>query len=414
MNHAHLALGFTLLATAALAAIGCTSSQDLGCHRSETCPDGIGGGGGSGPELPKGMRAFMTAAVFDGDLRAAGAKSNGLAGADALCQHAADGATLGGYWVAWISDTTSDAVDRVADDGPWSFVKTTDVAYANRAAVSSGTPSNLTDEQGSVVIAIATKTDEFGNTTQYNTFPAYWSGGSASGRSSGHDCSGWTSADVFPASGTTAFGGVPIEDDCVYSQHLLCLQQKLAPTPVPQGLTKRVFVTSNVWTGLLLTGTGKKTPHQAADYRCAAAAKDGGLGGTWIAWLSARDGNGTMVRAIDRFNAEVTAWTLVDGTTTVFGEKSGLTGTPIHGIDHDEFGGLIPADTLVWTGTLQGGAPASKNNCNNWLSEFGAFGIFGVANPQADPSASWTGAASDDSAEAATCSTDGALYCFEQ
>jgi hypothetical protein len=415
MNHAHLALGFTLFATAALAAIGCTSSQDLGCHRSETCPDGIGGGGGSGPDLPKGMRAFMTAAVFDGDLRAAGAKSNGLAGADALCQQAADGATLGGYWVAWISDTTSDAVDRVADDGPWSFAKTTDVAYANRAAVSSGTPSNLTDEHGDVVIATATKTDEFGNTTQYNTYPAYWSGGSASGRSSGHDCSRWTSADVFPASGTTAFGGVPIEDDCIYSQHLLCLQQKLQPTPVPTGLTKRVFVTSKTTSGDLVTMGSKTTPHEAADKLCALAANDGGLGGTWKAWLSARDAQGKLVRATDRLNAEVTAWTLVDGKTAVFDQKSDLMDSPLHSIDQNEFGGLVVKDTPVWTGTLQGGAPASVNTCQNWTSfSVNEFGIAGSANPFAGFDASWTGGPMDIVAEAGRCSDAAALYCFEQ
>jgi cysteine-rich repeat protein len=46
--------------------------------------------------VPGGLRVFVTKGTFDGDL-------GGIAGADAKCQAAADGADLGGTWMAWIS-----------------------------------------------------------------------------------------------------------------------------------------------------------------------------------------------------------------------------------------------------------------------------------------------------------------------
>jgi hypothetical protein len=201
MNHAHLALGFTLLATATLAAIGCTSRQDLGCVRSETCPDGIGGGGGSGPTLPTGMRSFITNAKFDGNLQAAGAQKTGIDSANALCQAAADGATLGGHWAAWLSDTTSDAIDRVADDGPWSLVKTNDMVYANRAAVGAPTTTTITDEHGAIVEDTIFGNDEFGHLVSASYSAEFWTGSIASGRSSGQDCSRWRSTTTYPATG---------------------------------------------------------------------------------------------------------------------------------------------------------------------------------------------------------------------
>jgi hypothetical protein len=217
--------------------------------------------------------------------------------------------------------------------------------------------------------------------------------------------------------GTTALysGMLDVELGCDVPHHLLCLEQKMAPTPVSPGLTKRVFVTSKTSSGDLVKKGSKTTPHEAADKICALAANDGGLGGTWKAWLSARDSQGKLVRAIDRLNAEVTAWTLIDGTTAVFDQKSDLLGNPLHTIDQNEFGGLVAEDTPVWTGTLQGGAPASVNTCLNWTSfSVNEFGISGSANPQAGFDASWTGGPMDLEGEAGRCSDAAALYCFEQ
>jgi hypothetical protein len=43
----------------------------------------------------------------------------GLEGADQSCLDAATRAGLGGSWKAWLSDSHTDAIDRIADVGPW-------------------------------------------------------------------------------------------------------------------------------------------------------------------------------------------------------------------------------------------------------------------------------------------------------
>jgi hypothetical protein len=51
---------------------------------------------------------FVTSTKQDGAL-------GGLAGADAVCQARADAATLGGTWTAWLSDSDTNAENRIAD-----------------------------------------------------------------------------------------------------------------------------------------------------------------------------------------------------------------------------------------------------------------------------------------------------------
>jgi len=55
-----------------------------------------------------GVRVFVTSSSWNGNL-------GGLSGAGAKCQQAADAAGLGGTWVAWLSDSTYDAKDRIPD-----------------------------------------------------------------------------------------------------------------------------------------------------------------------------------------------------------------------------------------------------------------------------------------------------------
>lgn len=43
----------------------------------------------------------------------------GLAGGDSICNARAAAAGLGGTWKAWLSDSITDAIDRLADVGPW-------------------------------------------------------------------------------------------------------------------------------------------------------------------------------------------------------------------------------------------------------------------------------------------------------
>ena len=76
---------------------GIQGSQGVRGLQGEQGEQGETGSAGEGfssiPHL-----AFITNETFDGDL-------GGIAGADALCQNAADNAGLGGSWEAWIAST---------------------------------------------------------------------------------------------------------------------------------------------------------------------------------------------------------------------------------------------------------------------------------------------------------------------
>ncbi len=67
-------------------------------------------------------KVFITSTQYNGDL-------GGLAGADAKCQASADGASLGGNWKAWISDSNSTASNRLTHStGPYELITGTRIA----------------------------------------------------------------------------------------------------------------------------------------------------------------------------------------------------------------------------------------------------------------------------------------------
>ena len=56
-----------------------------------------------------------------------------MPGADAKCQLAADSQLLGGTFKAWISTTSGNAIDRIADVGPWVLVDNATKVFNNKA-----------------------------------------------------------------------------------------------------------------------------------------------------------------------------------------------------------------------------------------------------------------------------------------
>jgi len=82
---------------------------------------GAGGGtsGNGGGESTDFKRVFVTSGEYGGDLRTAGGGTDGLDGADRICNAVAQGSGLPGSYTAWLSTSTVDAIDRIADVGPW-------------------------------------------------------------------------------------------------------------------------------------------------------------------------------------------------------------------------------------------------------------------------------------------------------
>ena len=96
-----------------------TTSQAAGTSSGESTGStttGASTGASSGSGIPPGgKRIFITHDTFLGNL----ANGGGLAGGDKTCTLAAQAASLGGAWKAWASTTTANAIDRIADVGPW-------------------------------------------------------------------------------------------------------------------------------------------------------------------------------------------------------------------------------------------------------------------------------------------------------
>jgi hypothetical protein len=125
-------------------------------------------------------RVFVTTAAFAGNL-------GGLAGADAKCTAAAASAGLGGSFVAWLSDATTNAKDHVTGAGPWLRVGTTTVVFPDRASLTTTGP------------AIPINVTEAGVAATGGTV---WTGTKTDGtKAAGDNCNNWS------AGGTGAMTG---------------------------------------------------------------------------------------------------------------------------------------------------------------------------------------------------------------
>lgn len=160
----------------------------------------------------------------------------------------------------------------------------------------------------------------------------------------------------------------------------------------------RVFVTSQTYSGNLLTEGGGASGLVGADNLCNQAGAP--LGGTWVAWLS------EGASAFDRVTGPG-PWYRVDGTTLVFPDRESLKGLPLVPIATDEQGLTHTSNAQAWTGTDVGGTiAATGRRCLAWTAGVGFFGQYGDINA-ATPE--WTNAGLDG------CELgDNRLICFEQ
>jgi len=136
------------------------------------------------PPAPATANVFVTSTPYNGDL-------GGLAGADNKCQSHADAAGLGGSWIAWLSTSTVNAIDRFPDTANGPFIRTGD------AAVIAVTKADLTD--GSLLAPISNT--ETGDRDGGNV----WTGTRPDGTRAHAMCDDWSS--VSPALGVTGGTG---------------------------------------------------------------------------------------------------------------------------------------------------------------------------------------------------------------
>jgi len=187
-----------------------------GVFDSCTCTGGTaggsGGGGGSAGGAPSGKRIFLTS------VRHPAATLGGVTGADAKCQTAAQGANLGGTWKAWLSDATTNAIDRIAEVGPWLTLegpgRPSQIAFNNKANLATQPFVDIeVTEQGMAVIGLP---------------ELVWTGTATGGMRTTLVCTSWsmnvgagTVGDANDAADWTNYRSEP----CTASARLYCLEQ---------------------------------------------------------------------------------------------------------------------------------------------------------------------------------------------
>jgi len=136
-------------------------------------------------------RVFVTSTGYSGNLMAAGGGSSGLDGGDRLCGLAAAAAGLGGTWRAWLSTSTTDAIDRISDVGPWFLVDRCTKIFDNKASIAVSGPRVGIDRS------------EFGALVVRNA----WTGTKSTGRKDFFACKDWTNDQ--PIAGYEGTVGLP-------------------------------------------------------------------------------------------------------------------------------------------------------------------------------------------------------------
>lgn len=155
------------------------------------------------------------------------------------------------------------------------------------------------------------------------------------------------------------------------------------------GGAKRVFVTSLTYSATV------------APTVCQNVAESANLGGTWVAWLSTRYSNDSIV-AIDQVTG-TGPWKLLTGETA-FANHGQLATTPSVVIDVTEMGTTLDAGQSVWTGTTTGGQPEGSD-CDAWGST--ATSLYAAVGAL-DAPANWTNDG------LSSCGGTNHVYCFEQ
>ena len=140
------------------------------------------------PSAPSAKRVFVTEATYSGAL-------GSLDAADTYCRAAANAAGLTGTYRAWLSDGTSNAIDRITVDGPW-YTTRGELAWGSKFELPGAPLSPLLTESGGDVLSAGAS--------------GPWTGTDANGIATGQDCDGWTNAtaEVSATLGTAKQGDI--------------------------------------------------------------------------------------------------------------------------------------------------------------------------------------------------------------
>jgi len=257
------------------------------------------------------LTVFVTSVSGNGNLSqwpdALAVSATGVAAGDAVCQARATAAGLSGTFVAWLSDSTTDAychiqgyTGTISGTNPNCGQATLPVA-AGPWVRTDGYPFAPTiDKLVSGQIYTPLKYDETGTIITIDSH--YYTGTLYGGDYSGQTCSDWTTGTSSSINGTAGSSDgtrglwtYQQNTTCNATYHLICFQTGTGgplPSLALPASAKKVFATSTTGTGDLtswatyIASGSSATGVAAGDAICQARATAMGITGAFKAWLS--------------------------------------------------------------------------------------------------------------------------------
>lgn len=163
-------------------------------------------------------KVFITATAYNGDLKTAGSGSDGLDGADKICQLKASTAGLPGTYKAWLSSGSVSAKDRLTH-GQSAYKRMDGITVANNW-------NDLTD--GSLLNSI--NRNEYGN-LQSGSLPTWTNTKIDGALVSANSCNNWTNGTAGYSAGN-GFGALTssswthsVSISCDYLRRVYCFEQ---------------------------------------------------------------------------------------------------------------------------------------------------------------------------------------------
>jgi hypothetical protein len=167
---------------------------------------------GKEPEpIPPRRRMFVTTATFRGNL-------GGLEGADAKCKADATTAGLQGSFLAWLSTSNKNAIDRFKGEEPWYDVSGAILYFTGRT-------------KGTYPLTGAGPLEQINASATgapFSSVPAFWTGTMAGGTRAELHCSDWTvetgKGSICTIARPEGFGSAAALD-CTAANRLLCVEE---------------------------------------------------------------------------------------------------------------------------------------------------------------------------------------------
>lgn len=182
-------------------------------------------------------RVFVTSDSFSGG------QFGGLSGADDVCNRLAASASLTGTYTAWISDSSTDAADRVYHN-PDGYITTNGNMVANSWA----------DLINAISVPLLTTINYDQNGADVGTVQP-WTGTYEDGQASDDNCNDWTSpfsesdyGDTGLTNDTGEYWSEYTAEHCDHTNPLYCFEnQPFTPPPTLPNAPRAAVPTVNEW-----------------------------------------------------------------------------------------------------------------------------------------------------------------------